>query len=67
MAKVIEKTGKKELFIYLGNDVTTSEGLLLQKNYILEKQIVEKINDKKVKEKIVSLTDYAKNKNKEVK
>lgn len=67
MAKVIEKTGKKELFIYLGNDVATSEGLLLQKNYILEKQIVEKINDKKVKEKIVSLTDYAKNKNKEVK
>ena len=66
MAKVIEKAEKKELFIYLGNDVTTSEGLLLQKNYILEKQVVEKINDKKVKEKIVSLTDYTKNKNKEV-
>lgn len=67
MAKVVEKAEKKELFIYLGNDVTTSEGLLLQKNYILEKQIVEKINDKKVKEKMVSLTDYARNKNKEVK
>lgn len=67
MAKIVEKAEKKELFIYLGNDVTTSEGLLLQKNYILEKQIVEKINDKKVKEKMVSLTDYAKNKNKGVK
>lgn len=67
MAKITEKSAEKELFIYLGNDVTTSEGFLLQKNYILKKSTVEKISDKDVREKIVSLSEYAKNKNKEVK
>lgn len=67
MAKIIEKAAEKELFIYLGNDVTTSEGFLLQKNYILEKSTVEKISDKDIREKIVSLSEYAKNKNKGVK
>lgn len=67
MAKITEKSAEKELFIYLGNDVTTSEGFLLQKNYILEKSTVEKISDKDVREKIVSLSEYTKNKNKEVK
>ena len=66
MAKITEKAEKKELFIYLGNDITTSEGLLLQKNYILEKATVEKIIDKEVKENIISLSDFAKNKNKGV-
>lgn len=66
MAKVVEKAEKKELFIYLGNDVTTSEGLLLQKNYILEKTSVEKITDKEVRKKIISLSEYTKNKNKGV-
>ena len=66
MAKLTEKTekiNKKELFIYLGNNITTSEGILLQKNYILEKDIVEKISDKGIKEKIISLSEYTKNKN----
>ena len=67
MAKIIEKAAEKELFIYLGNDVTTSEGFLLQKNYILEKSTVEKISDKEMKENIISLSDFAKNKNKGVK
>lgn len=69
MAKVnekAEKITKKELFIYLGKNTTTSEGIPLQKNFILEKGIVEKISDKEIKEKIISLSEYAKNKNKEV-
>ncbi len=67
MAKLIEKTekiNKKELFIYLGENMTTFEGIPLQKNNILEKNIVEKISDKEIKEKIISLSEYAKNKNK---
>ena len=62
MAKIPEKNNKKELFIYFGNNMTTSDGLILQKNYILEKSIVEKIKDKKARERIVCLSDYVKNK-----
>lgn len=67
MAKLTEKTekiNKKELFIYLGENTTTFEGIPLQKNNILEKNIVEKISDKEIKEKIISLSQYAENKNK---
>lgn len=67
MAKLtekIEKSDKKELYIYLGENTTTSDGMPLQKNYILEKSILEIIPDKNIKEKIISLSEYAKNKNK---
>ena len=69
MAKIVEKSEKKEskvLFIYIGNDTTTQDGLLLQKNYILEKESVEQIKDEEVLKNIISLQEFIEKKNKEV-
>ena len=69
MPKVAEKIGIKEnkkLYIYLGENTTTSEGIILQKNYVMEKEVVDQINDVEVKEKIISIEEFIKNKNKGV-
>lgn len=69
MAKTVEKIDIKEnkkLYIYLGDNTTTSEGIILQKNYVIEKEVVDQINDAEVKEKIISIEEFTKNKNKGV-
>lgn len=69
MAKNVEKIDIKEnkkLYIYLGDNTTTSEGIILQKNYVIEKEVVDQINDAEVKEKIISIEEFTKNKNKGV-
>lgn len=69
MAKNVEKIDIKEnkkLYIYLGDNTTTSEGIILQKNYVIEKEVVDQINDAEVKEKIRSIEEFTKNKNKGV-
>ena len=69
MAKNSEKTDIKEnkkLYIYLGDNTTTSKGIILQKNYVLEKEVVDQINDVEIKEKIMLIEEFSKNKNKGV-
>lgn len=69
MAKNVEKIDIKEnkkLYIYLGDNTTTPEGIILQKNYVIEKEVVDQISDIEVKEKIISIEEFTKNKNKGV-